>query len=533
MTTPERSGAARRPRTVRFWLALLVTASMVPLALVSAALLYLDYEHRQERLARDSIATARALVSAVDRDLAGSRMALLALASSPYLAADDLARFHAQAAEVQRDLDLGNIVLLAPEGRQLVNTLRPFGSPLPDERNTVLRGVASTAKPIITDLFVGALTGRRLVAVAVPVMRDGKVAYVLAAGIWPEQLAEVLTAQRVPQRWIATIFDSTGSIVARTREIERFLGRKGAPELVRRMALVREDSLEITTLEGIPVYASFSRSAESNWSVAIGIPRAGVVGELRQALLVLIAAAVSLLALSLVLASFIGKRIGAAIGALRAPAYALGRGEAIRVPRLALREPDEVGAALTQTSELLQSALHRAHHDPLTGLANRTLFEASVEQALSLARRVAGSVAILYVDLDGFKIVNDTLGHAAGDALLRIAAARLKASVRESDIGARVGGDEFAVLLPNTGVDGAEAVAANLSAALARPYELSGDLARVSASIGIAAYPLCASSAEELLHRADEAMYEAKESGGGWRTAAPCVERRSIDAAAD
>lgn len=517
----EPSRASHPPRTVRFWLALLVTASILPLSLVAAWLLYLDYKHQRERLVRDSVATARALVSAVDRELAGVRMALVALASSPYLAADDLARFHAQAAEVERNLRAGNVVLIDAKGQQRINTLRPFGSPLPEERNATLRGVARTGEAAITDLFSGAITARPLVAIAVPVVRDGAVAYVLAAGIWPDQLAGILTRQRLPEAWIASIFDSTGAIVARTHEIDHFLGRKGSPELVRRMTQVTEDSLESVTLEGIPVYSFFSRSAESNWSVAIGIPRADLVSELRYTLASLSLAVISLLALSLVLASFIGTRIGAAIAALIAPAHALGRGEPVRVPRLALREPDEVGAALSQTSEILQSALHRAHHDSLTGLANRTLFEESVQQALLLARRTGASLALLYVDLDGFKVVNDAFGHAAGDALLRIAAQRLKATLRESDIGARLGGDEFAVLLPNTGAEGAEKVALNLVEALALPYGLPQRVVHLSASIGMALYPQCASTADELLHRADEAMYEAKAAGRARYVAAP------------
>ncbi len=125
------------------------------------------------------------------------------------------------------------------------------------------------------------------------------------------------------------------------------------------------------------------------------------------------------------------------------------------------------------------------------------------------------------MDLDGFKAVNDTCGHAAGDELLRIAARRLKVALRESDIAARVGGDEFAVLLPNTDLDGAEVVAAHLVASLGEPYELPGRVAYVSASVGIAVYPECASTADELVHCADGAMYEAKSAGRGRALAAP------------
>ncbi len=375
----------RNPHTVGFWLMLLVMASVVPASLVAAGLLYLDYEHQQQRLVKDSVATARALISAVDRELSGYRAALVTLASSPYVLTDDLVRFHAQSTAVQRAMRVSNIVLFDREGQQRLNTLFPYGKPLPVEGNPMLRDAARTGAPVVTDLFRGTMTGRPFVAIAVPVMRDDTAAYLLGAGVSPEQLGAILNRERLPEGWIAALFDSTGTVVARTHEIERFLGHKGAPEVVRRMALRREDTFDTETLEGIPSYLAFSRSAESDWTVAIAIPKASVAVTLRQTLQLLVLAVLSLLALGLALAAWIGRRVSGTIRALSEPASALGRGEPVCVPRLPLREPDEVGRALTRASELLQSALHRAHHDALTSLPNRVLFESSVEQALALA----------------------------------------------------------------------------------------------------------------------------------------------------
>nr|WP_281375125.1 GGDEF domain-containing protein [Aquabacterium terrae] len=209
----------------------------------------------------------------------------------------------------------------------------------------------------------------------------------------------------------------------------------------------------------------------------------------------------------------IGGRIARSTRALCLPALALGRGEAVTVGALPLKELDEVGSALTTTSTLLQQALHDAHHDSLTGLANRTMFEQFLRQRIVDSKRAGGDIALLYIDLDGFKAVNDRHGHHVGDDLLREAARRLRANVRLSDIAARLGGDEFAVMLHGTGAEGAVTVAQNLVGQLSQPYGLGSGVQSISASVGIAVYPQDASSAEQLLHRADEAMYRAKAQG--------------------
>jgi diguanylate cyclase (GGDEF)-like protein/PAS domain S-box-containing protein len=155
-----------------------------------------------------------------------------------------------------------------------------------------------------------------------------------------------------------------------------------------------------------------------------------------------------------------------------------------------------------------------AYHDSLTGLPNRALFLRLLEQALAHCARSACRLAVLYIDLDHFKPVNDTLGHQLGDLLLVTVAKRLRASVRKSDVVARLAGDEFTVIQTDL-VDTrpARALARTLVHALRRPFMLKGREVRVSASVGISIYPDHGASAEELLQRADLAMYRAKEQG--------------------
>ena len=152
-----------------------------------------------------------------------------------------------------------------------------------------------------------------------------------------------------------------------------------------------------------------------------------------------------------------------------------------------------------------------AYHDGLTTLPNRGLFSLLLAQAIALARRHDGHLAVLFLDLDHFKNINDTLGHEAGDQLLKEVSTRLKGCVRESDTVARLGGDEFVVLMPELDDEGAAAaVARKILAAVARPFTLVGHGLCVTASVGICIYPRDGMDEQTLTMNADIAMYQAK-----------------------
>lgn len=155
-----------------------------------------------------------------------------------------------------------------------------------------------------------------------------------------------------------------------------------------------------------------------------------------------------------------------------------------------------------------------AHHDTLTGLPNRLLLKDRMEQAMVHGERSGHKVALLFVDLDRFKAVNDSYGHQVGDILLREAALRLQSCVRESDTISRHGGDEFLVVLTDLQDSQVPAqVAAKIMASLARPFHIEGHVASISASIGIAVYPDDGAQFDDLLKMADTAMYHAKDAG--------------------
>jgi diguanylate cyclase (GGDEF)-like protein/PAS domain S-box-containing protein len=175
---------------------------------------------------------------------------------------------------------------------------------------------------------------------------------------------------------------------------------------------------------------------------------------------------------------------------------------------------------ITERLRAEQVLEHQALHDPLTGCANRTLFFDHLHGAIARAQRtrVRGEtpyiVGLLYLDLDGFKPVNDRFGHAAGDFILREAAARIRARIREEDTAARLGGDEFCIVVDRLhGADDARNLAEALLAAIREPLVWEGDEIRIGGSFGIALYPQHGELADELLSRADQAMYIAKTEG--------------------
>jgi diguanylate cyclase (GGDEF)-like protein len=187
-----------------------------------------------------------------------------------------------------------------------------------------------------------------------------------------------------------------------------------------------------------------------------------------------------------------------------------------------MRSPDGgalIGAVatfqdITTAHELARTLARQAHHDVLTGLPNRLLFQDRLQQALQLARRRDGRLAVMFLDLDHFKQINDRQGHDAGDEILRQVARSVLSAVRASDTVCRIGGDEFVVLLPYLhGPEDAAEVGRHIIAAVSQPYRIGTTSVRVSFSIGVAVFPADGEDEATLMRRADTAMYAAKREG--------------------
>lgn len=502
--------------SIRATLALLVVVCILPISLVAALLFINYYDHEQIQLARNAINRAQGLVLAVDREFAATQSALLALSTSHRLATGDLEGFHRRAVEALANLRADSILVIDRSGQIVLSTRRPYGDPLPKIADPkLLEQILDTGKPGVSDLFLGPITNQRIFTVGVPVKIDDTIAYSLNAIFTHQQFMALLQAQAFPETWRVAIADSTNRIVARSHEIDKFLGKPVSQGLLARMQVSNEGSLESVTLDGVSVLTAYSRSPVSRWGVALGIPQSELTAGLRQTLTRLVLASVGALGVGLWLAWFVGGWVARSITALTQPAMDLVSGATIEIPPLHFKEANAMREALLEASSSLRKSQYDAHHDSLTGLPNRTLFHHSVAQNLALCERNRQELCVLFLDLDGFKAVNDTQGHAAGDHLLREVSGRIASACRTSDICSRLGGDEFAVALIHSDLEQSRQVATRLVELISQPYVLGEHRAEVSVSIGVSHYPGNATDVDTLLRKADHAMYTAKAAGKG------------------
>ena len=396
-------------RTIHFWLNCLVIACVVPAVIVATFIILRSFTRERASFERDLVGTARALSQAVDAELKGDRSALLALATSPYLASSDLASFYDEAQNVVRAVNVDNIVLSDPDGQQLINTLRPFGTALPYHgKREQLRRVMETKQPVISDLFIGAVTGNPIISVEVPVLLDGKPRYALAIGILPERLTEILRRQKMPPEWVAAIVDSSDTIVARTVGGDESVGKPVSRDLKRALTRTGEGAFEGVTREGIVVLSSFSRSAVSGWTVAIGVPKEGFYSFLWQTLLGNVLAAFAILAAGIFLARAISGRIGSSIASLRGLALGMALPGPLRVPPITIQEAHELGQSLVGAHRLIEQ--RTAERDDL----RRRIMSAQEEERLRLAHdlhdQTGQSVSAAIIELKAIEGLVDGKG---------------------------------------------------------------------------------------------------------------------------
>jgi diguanylate cyclase (GGDEF)-like protein len=382
------------------------------------------------------------------------------------------------------------------------------------ELKTVQQSTLLTAQNVMSDLereMSDTESGVQNPATAAPVGANPVPGQSPTVGLDPVHMATVINRQQLPQGWLVAVLDRSGTIIGRSRDAERYIGKKAMPEVISAAQSRAMGSVESKTMEGIPVFTAFARSNSRGWTVVVGAPKSALEGSnRRQGFWVLMGVACAM-GLGLWLARAISMRVLASVHLLNEAAASLSRGEEVRLPKMQMMEADAVGRAMVDAAVAMQKIRFFAEHDTLTELPNRLLFETVVNRDLALAERHPSHSALLAVDLDKFKQVNDTQGHETGDTVLRLAAKRIQQVIRVSDIAARIGGDEFLVFLGDTTEDGAMETARRIVELLSSPYG-SLDIP-VSASVGVALFPDHGASLRELSAAADAALYQAKRAG--------------------
>ncbi len=358
---------------------LLVLACVLPAWLLVAVVTYASYQRERTEALLEVEVASRRLLRTIEQKADADQAVLQALALSAEIDRGNLAAFHRQASQVLRHTSGFTIVLSDASGQQLVNLLRPSGTPLPQHGDReLLKRVLQSGEPALSDLYVGPVKGQRIVSIEVPVVRDGVPRYALSLGVDPALISRHLSQQELPPDWVVGIFDRNAKFIARSPHGERFAGRDAVAELREAMQRAPEGWIEGTTTEGIPVSGFYARSERYGWTVAIGIPQTRLTAGLRTSAGYYAAGLLLLLLGSLALAVALSRRIADPVQALVAPALALGRGDPVVVHESSIEEPDEVARALDRAQQLLlQRAAERDQAEERLALAAKALESAA------------------------------------------------------------------------------------------------------------------------------------------------------------
>ena len=345
---------------LRSHFALLVAVTLVPVLVLALTVVFLVQRERRVSVERGLQEKARALAVAIDREFESSVTALNSLAATPFLDRPDLPAFYEQAMRTREVTRRWlTVYLVEPSGRQLMTLLRPLGTALPDAGAfDFVQAVRQTAQPYISNLEFGPVSRRHIIHINVPVMREGRLRYILGASVVTDTLAELLTGQVSSVGSLAAIRDRRDVLVARSQDHQRYLGRPPSPEFKEKIRSARESGatvFEVESLEGSSVLVAVSRVPTSDFSVFVAVPVAAVAAEPQRLWGLLSVGGIALLAAALVISALLARRIARPIAALSKAAAELADGQPISTsPPSAVAEVAAVRDAMVRTAEALR-----------------------------------------------------------------------------------------------------------------------------------------------------------------------------------
>lgn len=501
----------RRALSIGSWIVLASMVAALPILLFSLVGIYSRAAQHQadsfEQLTRRAQATSALMLQQVE----GIRSVLRAVTISPAAERGDEAELYEHARRLmQAHPEAEHINLSLPGGAQAFSTLRPRGEPLaPSMVARYELPVFQQAVGVVTPLYKSSITGRWVVGIAEPISVAGKPRYALRMNLSAARLSDMLKRQRYPDDWTVALVDQNQVIVARSRDAERFVGTEATDSLRAAIRARAAGPVRALTKDGTEVFVQVAPVGDTGWYVGVGVPAA----KLRATWLTPLLWQLTVGLVCLVAAVLVGRHVGRLVSAQLTRSVSGTAGEAGVLSPIA--EVNTVIASArdqARREEHLRERLEIASTDAITGLLSRSRMEQEATRLLAAAEAFHENVALLYVDLDGFKKINDTYGHAAGDQVLADVGALIREVLRPTDLAARWGGDEF-VICVRLQNDPAEAMAAAVAVAerlLSQTKALENGL---GCSIGIAASSRIGYSLADLVAAADEAMLAAKRAG--------------------
>lgn len=425
----------------------------------------------------------------------------------------------------------------APDGRLLCSSSTAAIASIAD-RDYFQRALA-TGSFASSGFMIGRVSGQPRMAVALPALNGaGAVEAVLVTGVDLKWLSGLSAEVAEASGGVVTIFDSQGTVLARKPDPGALTGRSlsGHP-IVDHILRETAGVIEGPGLDGIPRIIGFAALTGADARIAVGISRDETVADVDRKLL--LSTGIMILAVFMIVIGMwflMDVLILRQLRGLQESAERLSSGRfdpqglSLSAAAAPSREIGDVTRAIHAMGRTLQSI---AFKDPLTGLVNRRFLDDHMAGLAAASPRKGGAAgavpyAVLYMDLDGFKPINDRHGHAVGDAVLAEVGGRLMRTIRDGDIAARLGGDEFVVLVlmpPGTEPAGATGLAARIIEDMAAAFTIGGLELRIGCSIGIALWPTDHDDPAQVLLYADQALYAAKNAGRGravlWREGLP------------
>ena len=357
----------------------LVLIAILPVLSFAGITVWLLAE-QQSREARWNLrSTTRALNSAIDERVSTLLAALKVIAASEDLTSSNLSEFYARLQRAARsEKGWQAITLVGPDGVPVFHSNFPRGTKLPSlGSDEFFQRAVATKSPSVSGYRIGRASGLPVVTVAVPIMRGEKVYYVLTGSLLIEHLGSLMPFQNLPAGWTAALLDRDATILARSRDAEKYVGKKATAELAKQSRAEIEAMFEDVTQEGNPALGTFSRSSLTGWTMVLAFPESALRMQTHQVFGFVLSGGVILLLTGIILASLYGRRISRPIVALSRAAAALGRGEPVEPVPSAVSEVNSVADALRQAArerDLTERALRATNAQAREAIAQRDTF---------------------------------------------------------------------------------------------------------------------------------------------------------------